>query len=163
MNNLDLSMTQVPSMTFTLQTKFSFCLSYLNYTICLQVFSAPVVAHGGFGEAWSGGESSLHGGICILPSKVFLVWDLGLVCLFLPYSVILSCGNSLTAVKPPNRETEQPNPNKPQNKIQNMFRETCYFKGRCRGPPGAHYSSQWKGGIRESVEWEAVCILFQKL
>lgn len=45
-------------------------------------------------------------GICILPSKVFVVCDLGLVCLFLPYSVILSCGSSLTnSCQPPNRET----------------------------------------------------------
>lgn len=105
-------------------------------------------------------------GICVLPSKVFLVWGLGLVGLFFLYSVLLSCGSGPTnSCQPHQQRDRQSNQktNNTRNEIQNVFRETCYFKGKRRGPPGAHYCSQQRGGVRESVEWETVCILFQQL
>lgn len=71
---------------------------------------------------------------------------------------------SLTAVNPlppTERQEEQPNPKKTQDEIQNVFRETCCFKGRCRGPPGAHYSSQCRGGVGR-VWSEKQCLSFSK-
>lgn len=76
-----------------------------------------------------------------------------------PFSVFLSCCSSPTnSCQHPQQRDRQSNQktNNRQKEIQNVFRETHYFKGESRSPPGAHYYSQWKGGVWESTEWETV-------
>lgn len=83
-----------------------------------------------------------------------------------PFSVFLSCCSSPTnSCQPPQQRDSQSNQktNSTQKEIQNVFRETHYFKDMSRSPPGAHYYSQWRGGVWESTEWETVCILSQQL
>lgn len=142
---------------------FLFSLAKL-YCLSFRFSQAPPAVHGGFGKAWLGGESSLRGEYAFFLQRCSWFGVQGWF--VFPYSVFLSSGSGPTnSCQPPQQRDRQGNQktNTMRNEIQNMFRETCYFKGKRRSPPGAHYCSQRRGGVRENAAWESVCILFQQL